>query len=311
MTKTARASRDSLMAHLKTLAKNHPDFPRITGTCIPYGSFARSTKNRPLDDIDLLLLLVGTGTRAEHQSTDEFTYWLKITSSSAPQAAFPDDCGYVNSTKILNKIRSGLADVEKYYRAEIHKNTEAVTLELFSYDWVFDIVPAVPVGPEAGKISYYLIPDGSGDWKRTDPRIDDINVRRCNERHAGTFLPLVRILKCWNKRPVAPALPSYYLETLALRVFENAPPQPRLRDGVEYFFQNCSTYLWGECPDPKRLGPPLDKEVDNATKLKVDAAMKEAATRCGYALMYERSNDHKTAIYWWREVFGDEYPNYG
>lgn len=62
--KRARASRDYLVGQINILANNDGTFPRLAGYYKPFGSFARSTKIRPLDDIDLLLACNGKGTIA-------------------------------------------------------------------------------------------------------------------------------------------------------------------------------------------------------------------------------------------------------
>jgi hypothetical protein len=310
-TKVARSSRDYLINQLKAIEKEDWNLPRLIGSYIPYGSFARSTKIKPLDDIDLLIPLVGTGTTAYQSTIDIYEYWLRISDSSAPLAIFPDEFNYVNSTKILNKIKDSLSEVQKYYKADVHKSGEAVTLELLSYDWVYDIVPAVPIRDGQSGTAYYLIPDGSGDWKRTNPRVDATNVTRVNGWHNGNFLPAVRLLKYWNGRPIAPKLASYYFETLALKVFDSASKISDFPIGVNYFFKYCSLYLWSSCPDPKGLGPPLDDGIDNTTKKKVAEALDEAGKYSDYALMYERSSEHDKAIYWWQRIFGDKFPKYG
>jgi hypothetical protein len=311
ITKTARTSRDFLLRQIESTAKDNASFPTLYGGYVSFGSFARSTKTQPLDDIDLLLPLNGKSTEATVSSNDPYTYWLRLKDRTVPLASFPDNSGYVNSTKVLNSIKSGLSDVRKYKKADIKKNMEAVTLSLPSYDWVFDIVPAVPIGDSSGAIAYYLIPNGTGDWKRTDPRIDETNCSRVDARHGKLFRPTVRVLKYWNKRPIAPALPSYYLETLALKVFSTLSVISLVRVGVERFFYNVGPQLWATCPDPKGLGPPLDSDITVETKTKVAQAFTEAAKSCGYALMYEQQNDHKKAIYWWRQVFGERFTDYG
>ena len=311
ITKTARTSRDFLLRQIEGTAKDNASFPTLYGGYVSFGSFARSTKTQPLDDIDLLLPLNGRGTEANQSKGDTYTFWLKITDRAAPLAAFPDDYGYVNSTKVINGIKSGLSDVRKYKKADIKKNMEAVTLSLPSYEWVFDIVPAVPIGDGSGAIAYYLIPNGTGDWKRTDPRIDDTNCTRVDARHNKLFRATVRALKYWNKRPVAPALPSYYWETLALKVFSTLPAISLIRAGAERFFHNVGPHLLATCPDPKGLGPPLDADITVEAKSKVAQAINEAATFSGYALMYEQQGDHKKAIYWWQRVFGEGVPGYG
>lgn len=311
VTRTARASRDYLFSQLEKLASNEPDFPPLSGTFLSYGSFARKTKIRPLNDIDFLAFLNGRGTSAMSSPSDSYTYWLKIVESSAPLARFPDNYGYVNSTKILYKVRDSLRSLSSYRKAELKKNMQAVVLNLLSYDWSFDIVPAVPVSDGRGGTGYYLIPDGSGNWIATDPRIDADNATAVNQSHANKFLPTVRLLKYWNRRTHKPMLQPYYFETLAINVFRYAPPIADFPAAVKYFFQNCPTCLWTSRPDPKNLGPALDTGVPYETKQKVADAMSKAAQDAGWALISESLQNIRDAIFWWNHIFGSEFPTYG
>ena len=57
-TKKARSSRDWLVEQILSFPDNDSDFPAIyTEKNIFYGSFARKTKKRPLDDIDMMIVL--------------------------------------------------------------------------------------------------------------------------------------------------------------------------------------------------------------------------------------------------------------
>jgi hypothetical protein len=310
-TRTGRASRDYLFEQIKKLPAKYPWFPRMIGTYVPYGSFARSVKIRRLDDIDALVLLVGTGTEISRGSNDQYTIWLRILNSSAPLAMYPDDHGFVNSTKVLNAMKAALADVPAYGKADIKRNGEAVSLSLSSYPWTFDVVPAVPVESAQGGYAYYLIPDGSGDWKATDPRRDGARATAANQRHSGELLPVIRLLKYWNRRVHKPRLPSYYFENLVIDAFQTADPITTYPNAVSDFFATCSTSIWLTCPDPKGLGPPLDHDIPVGTTLKVSEAMKEAAQFASYATMYETLGRPADAMYWWRRVFGPDFPGYG
>jgi hypothetical protein len=312
VTASARSSRNYLFEQLRRLAEKDSSFPRLLNEFMPFGSFARRTKIRPLDDIDVMPLLNGRGTTSVHMSSsDPYTYWLRIDDSSAPLDAFRDDYGYVSSIKVLNKIKSSLASVSNYRRAEIKRNLQAVTLELYSYDWVFDVVPGVPINDGLGGRAYFLIPNGKGDWTRTDPRIDQTNVTRLNSHHGGQFLPTVRLLKYWNKRTIKPVLRPYYFEILALKVFDYAPKIEDFPSAVKYFFDHCPTYLWMSCPDPKGLGPDLDADVAYETKQKVFQAMNDASWLAGRAIDHEARSEHKEAIELWGRVFSRAFPSYG
>lgn len=308
----ARSSRNWLSMQLIALNKKDRNFPKLNNQTLHFGSFARKTKIHPLDDIDMMLLLVGTGTRLyRHQESSLDDYWLEIESPFAPLAKFPDSHGFVNSTKILNAIRSKISAISLYEKAEIKRTGEAVTLNLKSYPWIFDIVPAVPIVDEINRVLYYAIPNGRGDWKLTDPRIDQRIVTNINLRHKLKYLPTVRLLKYWNRRVHKPRLSSYYFETLAHHVFNSANIILDFPSAIKTFFNEAPAYINFPCPDPKQLGYDLDSDVSTETKQKVIAAMDKANNDAWNALYYESRGDDKRAIEMWGQVFGSEFPKYG
>lgn len=305
--KRAVASRGFLIDQIKAQAAANKEFPSLSGEFIPFGSFSRKTKIRPLDDIDLLVPLNGSGTTAQPSQSTPHKWWLKISNPAAPLAAFPDGYGFVNSTKILNALKAGLIKVKSYKRAELKKSMEAVVLNLQSYSWNFDVVPAVPIGNTPGQIAYYLIPDGTGDWKRTDPRIDSQLVNKAQSDHNQQFRPLCRLLKYWNKRPHKPVLPSYYFEVLVLWVFQNRAVNS-LKQGLVDFFTHAPEVLFQACPDPKRMGANLDADVDLETKKKIAAAMADGRAAATSAIglgMWQGME--RNELEYWKKVFGQEY----
>jgi hypothetical protein len=308
----ARSSRDWLFDQLVAVGNKDADFPKLIGKFVNFGSFARKTKIRPLDDIDMMILLNGTGTTLYHypESTNPYSDWLRIDSPTAPLAKFPDGHGFVNSTKVLNRIRDKISTVPQYEKADIKRTGEAVTLNLRSYSWVFDIVPSVPVVDSKGNIIHYAIPDGNSNWKKTDPRIDQKNVTSLNIMHKGMYIPAVRMLKYWNRRTHKPRLSSYYFETIVQKVFSSAAVAD-YPEALKNFFISAQGYVQLHCADPQGLGPNLDAGVDSDTKQKVIAAMKAAWDNAWDAVYYEGQGRHKEAIEKWSRIFGPEFPSYG
>jgi hypothetical protein len=303
---TARRSRDYLQDQISNIADKDKTLPRLAGGYKPFGSFARSTKVRPLDDIDMLSLLNGRGTVEVGYWYEQYTYLVQITDPSSPLAQFADSDGYVNSTRILNKFKSGLQAVPNYQKAEIKRNGVAVVLNLRSYPWAFDVVPSLPVTDSSGVTIHYLIPNGSGKWMRTDPRRDQTAITEANKYHDGNLIPLIRLLKYWNMYSyAAPRIGSYYLETMpidGLR-YHYPPIGSNLRVSVPLAFQTLATQILSSCPDPKGLGPNLDANVPWEVKRKVHQAANERAGYANQALEYEQKGDHKNAIKYWGLVF--------
>lgn len=254
-TQKARRSRDFLKDQISLLAKTRDDFPKTTGDYQAFGSFARNTKVRPLDDIDIMVILNGSNTTAYRSSSSVYTYRLQADRSSYLWP-FIDDYGYVNSTRILNRFKEGLSSIINYRSADINKRMQAVVLNLTSYAWSFDIVPAVPIG-QHGTTDYYLIPDGKGNWIRTDPRRDQTHITSANQDHNSNLIPLIRLLKYWNmKHYSSPKIGSYYLETMIINGFKWSTPISSIKDAIPDAFRRLGgspCARMSETTSPKRL----------------------------------------------------------
>jgi len=190
-TKKARGSRDRLVGQIETFPEGDSKFPSIySEKNILFGSFSRRTKKRPLDDIDIMICM-----KADGCTYNELPDKIEIT---APDAAtrFKDyvneGTSILNSRKVINAFIAKLVGVPQYKKAEIKRNLEAATLNLESYDWVFDIVPCFFTKEDAYNRTYYIIPDGSGNWKKTDPRIDSERITKINQAHEGNILNVIR-----------------------------------------------------------------------------------------------------------------------
>jgi hypothetical protein len=310
-TETARKSRDFLLEQIFKLPEENAGFPWLTDRRLFFGSFARKTKIQPLDDIDLMIVMHGGGGYEQQVPWDRYQCRVDPGSMESPVRYLTDDDGCISSNRVLFKFRDVLADVPHYEKAELHKSGEAVTLKLRSYLWNFDIVPTFGVTDGQNPCVYFLIPDGKGNWKRTDPRRDDERVTKVNQKHDGLVLPIIRMLKYWNRRSQCPTMMSYWLETIALSVFEESEPVQLLQLGILSFFVSAMSKVQGSCPDPKGLGPDLDKEVDAETRQKIVAALEKAAQSSLSGLKYElEEKDHKLAISEWRKVFRVAFPPY-
>ena len=307
----ARKSRDYLKEQIEIVAPQVNYFPKLYGGYLAFGSFARKTKVRPLNDIDLLLLIsAGAGSSTQYISFNK--YAIVVTDTSSPTWMYTnDDNRTLNSTKVLNKIKSSLCLIPNYKQAEIKRTGAAVVLGLKSYDWNFDIVPAVPVSIEQGKIDHYLIPDGKGRWKRTDPRRDQKKISEANQKHNGNLIPIIRLLKYWNDKYYnVPRISSYYLETMLVNGFNSYLPMSGVRGNIGLAFTLLSSAVLGTCPDPKGLEADLDTHASWDDRCKVYAVAQLMAKYAAEAIGYENNKNDKAAIETWRKVFPD-FPTYG
>lgn len=309
-TEKALRSRDYLKDQISSIASGDAYFPPLYGGYMPYGSFARKTKVRPLDDIDMLLLLNGKHTVQEYYSG--YIYSIRISDSSSPLYRYTNDNdAYLNSTRILNKIKDVLSKVPNYQKADLKRNNVAVVLKLASYPWAFDIVPAFPISDNMGGISHYLIPDGNGRWTRTDPRRDKKAITDANKYHNQNLIPLIRIIKHWNARYYdVPTISSYLLETILINGFKSYNPLQGIRGSIPTAFAVLASSIQFSCADPKQLGANLDEGLSWDVRNKVNTISAKMSGWANNALEKERKDDHKVAFDWWKAIFHD-FPSYG
>lgn len=304
VTKKARSSRDFLHDQLISLPEKAENFPALYKDKETYnfGSFSRRTKIRPLDDIDFLLVFTGSG--STYVESGDI---LKITppESATDLYKLRDDYGYLNSRKLLNKIKNNIYKVSQYKKAELHSHKEAVTLNLISYDWTFDIVPAFITAEDAYGKSYYVIPDGNGHWKKTDPRIDQKRVTSVNTSTDYDVLEFVRIIKYWNEIQSI-KISSYLVENIVLDYFESEYIWPTRRTQLKAFFKYLKTAIWNSVMDPKGLQGDLN-DLDFSKKLSIEAKANECMNAVEDAIAYEDAGEYENADKRWRVVFGDEY----
>jgi hypothetical protein len=306
-TKSARSSRDWLITQLEKLPEKIQDFPDLyEGKHIKFGSFARNTKIKPLDDIDLILTFSASQSTYLTISYGK-SYFLNVPETATKLRKLCNDDGTLNSIKVVNKLVKSLSEIEHYKKAEIHRKQEAATVQLNSYEWNFDIVPAFYTDKE-----YFLIPDGIGGWKATDPRVDQARVSEINQKHGGRILQVIRTLKYWNQRPTMPSLGSYLLENLVLNYFNGESKVSEYIDiNLINFWHHLASAIYGTVQDPKGFQDELNGlSYDDKNKIASKAKEVHAKAYTAYKAETEEKN-HEKAIRLWGEIFGGEFPKYG
>jgi hypothetical protein len=311
-TNVARASLAWLLTQLSNFPIADNTFPTpYHERDILLGSFHRRTKTRPLDDIDLISVLSAEGS---NYTLGGPPISLHVAAGSSRLLSLcHDDTILLNSKRVLNKFVTALKGVGQYRRADIGRNGEAAVIDLTTYPWSFDVVPAFFTKPESDGRTYYLIPDGEGHWKKTDPRIDEQRIAAVKQKHGATVLPCIRLLKYWNKRRTVPTVKSYTLESMILSHYENQTEKASELIDVEFarVLNTLTSAIHFAVPDPKNIQGDLNtlthqERIDLSAKARSDVGL------IVQALDAERLHgDHRTAIARWREVIGDNFPSYG
>lgn len=303
----AKKSRDWLLGQLISLPTKETDFPSLyDGMHIHHGSFSRKTKIRPLDDIDLILTFSGNG--ATYDTIIYGRNYILRVPYTAP-ASLRNLCNSdmtLNSTKLINKVLSSLSKIEQYKAAETHKDGEAATLQLSSYEWTFDIIPGFYTDT-----GYYIIPDGKGGWKGTDPRIDNQRINKMFSLHGDKVRLLIRKAKYWNSRAMMKTIPSYLLENIVLNFCDSGTQLFEYVDvNLINFWNYLTTAIYGQVPDPKGFQGDLNTlTIEDRQKISEKARNAAALGYEAYIAETQEFN-HAKAISKWRAIFGDNFPKH-
>lgn len=314
-TQKARKSKNNLQANIISLAEKG-DLPVLyKGMHLDYGSFARRVKLRPLNDIDMMICMDGThGKYTEIQPDSKYTIWID---EIAPKLCEKRDAdGNLNSTKVIELFKKELSQVGDFRSADLHKRGEAVTLKLKSYEWNFDILPCF----YADK-GFYLIPDGKGAWKKTDPRIDEAriddaedDIRRFhpNAKDMRTF---IRLMKYWKNISWGDAISSYMFEQMVLTYIEQKGVASDWQSNVRNCLQSLSSQIIGSVADPKGMQGDLNTlELEKRYNF---SAIADADVKIANKAISEEAmagffgGTHENAIKLWHGIFGNEFKLYG
>ena len=310
-TEIAKTSRQYLVDQVLTFPENDKEFPQIYVECnIFFGSFSRSVKKRPLDDIDIMICLKANGcTYTETNGRIE----IETKGASEPFTNLAhEQSTLLNSKKVINKFLTSLKDVPKYKVALIQRDMEAATLNLLSYEWIFDIVPCFMTTPNELNKTYYVIPDGKGHWQKTDPRLDKKRVDIINSLHDGNILKIIRLVKYWNQRPTMPSIPSYLLENMVLNYYATrAKEKASNYIDVEFtkVLNDIKSRIYNTVNDPKEIQGDLNT-VPFEERKKIALRAELDYNKAIEARQLEDASNFEDSIKKWTEILGGNFPKF-
>ena len=310
-TKKAKSSRNWLLSQIESFSDKDETFPKLYNQKrIFFGSFARKTKIRELDDIDIMIALSAEGSFYEEYYYDNIEIKVPDSAEHLKSLCF-DGTNTLNSRKVINKFLKSLEQVDQYEKADIKRNQEAATLKLKSYTWNYDLVPCFFTHKDIFDKDYYIIPDGQGNWKKTDPRIDRNRVTDINQSHEGNVLNVIRITKYWNKRPTMPTMSSYLLETMILNYYENNSNTASKYVDLEIpkIFYYIGNNIFSLVNDPKGIQGNINN-LSPEEKLKISIRAFKDYHKAIEATNLEQQGEYKLSIAKWADIFGPQFPCY-
>lgn len=298
-TDKALKSRDWLVQQIKTFPNKEKTFPNLYSEKNMYfGSFARKTKIKDLDDIDIMITLSAeSGSYIEY--SDKIEIIVEENADILKKLCF-EDSNRLNSRKVINKFIELLNKIPQYEYSDIKRNQEAATLKLATYKWNFDIVPCFFTKKDLNGNTHYLIPDGNGYWKKTDPRIEKSIISELNQINGGKLLDIIRIIKYWNKNSIAPTMPSYLLEIIILNYYQD---NNKLKQHISTEISNILNFIKKEIYN--MIFSPDNPKVD------INILSQEEKYKISQnAINFASNLDNKKAIDEWRKIFGKEFSLY-
>lgn len=305
----ARSSRDWLIKQINSFPSKYEDFPLLyEDKHFGFGSFARSTKKRPLDDIDHLICMNANG--ITYQESDNGTVYMHVPAGAKPFESMlqTGNGNLLNSIKVVNRFVGYINDIPQYKKSDVIRFQEAATLKLTSYEWNFDVVPCFFTSKETNGRTYYLIPDGNGNWKKTDPTLDKARTIRVNQKHNGHVLKVIRVMKYWNNRPTMASMRSYLLENMILDYYEVNEATQWVDWEVRKLLNYIRNNIYNVVNDPKFIQGNINT-LTSEQKKSIHSRASLDYYKSEEAFTNEVSNT-PYAFSQWQRIFGSNFPSY-
>lgn len=244
------------------------------------GSYARSTMIAPLKDADVDVFVVLDPSLYHHYNG-------------------------------INGGPKGLLDLGKrtllktYTRTpDISRNGQAVTIRFD--DFVVDVV----FGFNRSGGGYIMANALNNTWLETDPKRHVDLIAQSNKAHNGDFVPLVKMLKGWNKSNGS-FFRSFHLEVLALEILNNVQISD-YSSGCRFFFDKARTLVRGKNPDPAGFGDDIGRYIVGQTMINdAGTRFERAFATAVNAEMAANRGDLRGAIETWGRLFSPYFPAYG
>jgi hypothetical protein len=246
------------------------------------GSYRRHTKTKPLKDVDVLFVL------------GEKERWRRGKPPIETLQAFEVHLRkkYTGKNQVEIGRRSVTVELEKNWYPEDHDG------KILS----IDAVPAFELG--AGD---YEIPDKiTGTWIKTNPDKHKEQSTAKNKDLDGRWVPLVKMVKGWNRASGNPVKPSFLVEVVAEDLVE--APFSTYPDEVRNFFAAAEANIDRAWPDPAKLGPPVSDQMTPERVVAAKTALQEAQRKATLAFRAEATGRQGDALRIWREMLGEYFP---
>lgn len=244
------------------------------------GSYARHTKTKPLKDVDVFFVL-GDEERSRRDRPPSET---------------------------LDAFEGRLVD--EYGRDRVERGRRCVTVEFEKRNPTvdeegkvlsIDVVPAFQAGRH-----YELADDALDEWIASDPEVHKEQATGKNKELGGNWVPLVKMVKAWNREAGSLIKPSFLVEVMAHELVDG--PFNTYPDEVRRLFASAADRIDDDWPDPAALGPLVSDQMDSARCEEARQALREAEIKATRTFRAEQQGRQGEALRLWRDILGRYFP---
>lgn len=208
------------------------------------------------------------------------------------------------TVKCLDKFREILSN--KYPKTTMRRDRNCISMQLSEFR--FDVVPAFK-----NNGGDYQIPDSvTRQWLWTNPFTFASYITTVNKNMDGFFVPLVKMIKGWN-RQVGWPIRSFHLECIMHNRYSTYTQGYSYSSMIKVWFESLPGYLQGATYDPVR-GQRVDGYLDNGaqkTNRQIAIEKAEAAKQASKEAYDVQDTDVAASIKKWKALLGDFFPSYG
>lgn len=247
------------------------------------GSYARWTKTKPLQDVDIFCVL-----------KDEERHYREEPSS----VVLAD----VEKT-LVKKYGRDKVDPPVAFAVTVNFGVTAIEGNTNGKVMSFDVVPAF------AKKNHYEVPnplDSSG-WTETNPKVHADMAVAAHEAYSREWKGLVRMMKAWNRQSGKPITPSFLIEVMALQVLYG-DFQGDFRYEMKSFFASLADRIHERWPDPAGLGPDVSDGMHEDQKRNAKDLLQAAQRSAASSIQLETQGKNGEALRAWRDLFGPLFP---
>lgn len=244
------------------------------------GSYDRHTKTKPLKDVDIFFCLGDT----DQHWRQKPVYDVLV----AFESCLSDEFG-------TSSVELGRRCVTvEFEKTNPTADDEGKVLSN-------DAVPAIEYD------GYYEIPDRIlGEWIKTNPEVHATKATAKNGELSGKWIPLVKMLKRWNRSAGKPISPSFLVEIMALELVD--APFTTYPSEVRRFFAAAHDGVGREWGDPAGYGPPVSDQMTADKVAAARSALRAAETSAAHAVRLEQQGKNGEALALWSEIMGKYFP---